>query len=322
MPPASGWFLSTFFFMRFILFCLFCWLLMSPPGVAQQGLKPYPARQTDVLLNTKSNLAGGNTFTGLQTVTGSVTATQTLSAQTVKAPYSVLVGPDAQTNTRLGIDVSEGWGLFRGNVNFFTNAVPNGGRGLALGWNYDGNTAANILYDQTAFGGDGIQFGKLNGSTITNQLILRGNGNVGISVYTPAERLDVSGTTLLDRLRFRTNSGTGNPTTGELTGTGQTLLWKNTTTGRWAWHVRDGATIQAVQPQNWGSVTGSGTGSVTSFTIPHGLGYTPTQYSITPATPAAGNYQYVTADNTNLTVFYTTAPALGTNNLIWKWFAQ
>lgn len=73
-----------------------------------------------------------------------------------------------------------------------------------------------------------------------------------------------------------------------------------------------------------GTATFSGTGSQTTFSIPHGLGQTPTTFYILPksaATATAGR-MYVTADATNINFIYqTAAPALGTDNVILVWEA-
>jgi len=71
-----------------------------------------------------------------------------------------------------------------------------------------------------------------------------------------------------------------------------------------------------------GSSTQSGTGAATSFNIAHGLGAIPTYFSAVANNAATSNIQYITADATNITVFYSVAPANGTNNLTWKWFAR
>lgn len=64
------------------------------------------------------------------------------------------------------------------------------------------------------------------------------------------------------------------------------------------------------------------TSPATSFTVAHGYGAIPLSYQVTAASASATGAYYVTADATNLTITYLTAPASGTNNLIWKWTAQ
>lgn len=71
-----------------------------------------------------------------------------------------------------------------------------------------------------------------------------------------------------------------------------------------------------------GSNTQSGNGIATSFNIPHGLGTTPTYWNAVATSAPAGNISYVTADATNIIVFYSVAPSTGTNNLKWNWIAR
>jgi len=84
--------------------------------------------------------------------------------------------------------------------------------------------------------------------------------------------------------------------------------------------------------ENRGTATFSGNGSNKVFTIPHGLdaaplycipfpAVAPTFVDVQPAsTDAKGDY-YITADATNITVTYGTAPASGTNNVVLRWIA-
>lgn len=65
--------------------------------------------------------------------------------------------------------------------------------------------------------------------------------------------------------------------------------------------------------------TFSGTGAGTSFLIPHGLGGTP-KVLVTPGSADAAGITHVTVDGTNITIHYSVAPSLGTNNgtIYWK----
>lgn len=71
-----------------------------------------------------------------------------------------------------------------------------------------------------------------------------------------------------------------------------------------------------------GTATFSGTGSQTAFTIAHGLYTTPATFGVVAQSAAAAAPFYVTADATNLTVTYTTAPASGTSNVVLNWHAE
>jgi len=74
--------------------------------------------------------------------------------------------------------------------------------------------------------------------------------------------------------------------------------------------------------ENGGTVTFSGNGSTTTFTIAHGLASTPTKVLVTAGSNAAKGDFYVTADATNITVTYGTAPPSGTNNVVLNWYAE
>jgi hypothetical protein len=74
--------------------------------------------------------------------------------------------------------------------------------------------------------------------------------------------------------------------------------------------------------ENGGTATFSGNGSTKTFTIAHGLASTPTKVLVTAGSDAAKGDFYVTADATNITVTYATAPASGTNNVVLNWYAE
>jgi parallel beta-helix repeat protein len=74
--------------------------------------------------------------------------------------------------------------------------------------------------------------------------------------------------------------------------------------------------------ENGGVATFSGDGSTKTFTIAHGLASTPTKVLVTAGSDAAKGDFYVTADATNITVTYATAPPSGTNNVVLNWYAE
>jgi parallel beta-helix repeat protein len=74
--------------------------------------------------------------------------------------------------------------------------------------------------------------------------------------------------------------------------------------------------------ENSGKSTFSGDGSTTTFTIAHGLAKQPTKVLVTAGSDAAKGDFYVTADATNITVTYATAPPSGTNNVVLNWYAE
>jgi hypothetical protein len=74
--------------------------------------------------------------------------------------------------------------------------------------------------------------------------------------------------------------------------------------------------------ENSGTATFSGNGSQTQFTIPHGLAGTPRSYRVEAGSSDAKGDKYVTADDTNLTVTFATAPPSGANNVVLVWQAE
>jgi hypothetical protein len=76
---------------------------------------------------------------------------------------------------------------------------------------------------------------------------------------------------------------------------------------------------------NEGQATLSGNGSQTAFVIPHGVKKHPDRNpiaTVTAASAAARGDFHVTADDTNITVTYATAPANATNNVVLNWTCQ
>jgi hypothetical protein len=74
--------------------------------------------------------------------------------------------------------------------------------------------------------------------------------------------------------------------------------------------------------RNSGKSTFSGDGSTKTFTIAHSLVSTPSKVLVTAGSDAAKGDFYVTADATNITVTYATAPPSGTNNVVLNWYAE
>ncbi|WP_409345438.1 glycosyl hydrolase family 28-related protein [Paenibacillus sp. MBLB4367] len=81
---------------------------------------------------------------------------------------------------------------------------------------------------------------------------------------------------------------------------------------------------QVVGEQNVrrGTSTQSASGSQSQFLIAHGLGSTPSYYNVTPASSLASGIQYIEADQTNIIIYYSAAPSVMSNGLMWKWEAR
>jgi len=74
--------------------------------------------------------------------------------------------------------------------------------------------------------------------------------------------------------------------------------------------------------RNSGTATFSGKETITTFTIPHGLVSTPTVVKLEAKTADAAGDKYWTADATNITVTFLTAPPAGTGNVVLSWEAE
>lgn len=148
---------------------------------------------------------------------------------------------------------------------------------------------------------------------------------VAVSSYSSGQRLDVMGNTLVHP------SGTGGAIIANSSGTDlepdDILIRDNRCAGTDS-IMTGGGTVDAfgvrgsVISDGKGSDTQSGDGSTTAFTIAHGLSAAPSVYSVQPASADAAGDSHVTADSSNLTITYGTAPASGTDNLTWVWAAQ
>jgi len=68
--------------------------------------------------------------------------------------------------------------------------------------------------------------------------------------------------------------------------------------------------------------TFSGDGSTRQFTFSHNFSSKPKSWTIFPTTNDASVPSHATADSTNITVFYDTAPPSGTDNVVLNWMAQ
>ena len=74
--------------------------------------------------------------------------------------------------------------------------------------------------------------------------------------------------------------------------------------------------------KNSGTAPFNGTGSQTVFTIAHGCASTPSHVSLEAKTADASGVKYWSADGTNITVTFITAPPAGTNNVVIGWKAE
>jgi len=74
--------------------------------------------------------------------------------------------------------------------------------------------------------------------------------------------------------------------------------------------------------ENSGVATFSGDGLATSFSWAHGLVGTPSVILVTPKSADAAITHSVSADATNITITFSSAPAAGTDNVVLAWYAE
>lgn len=80
--------------------------------------------------------------------------------------------------------------------------------------------------------------------------------------------------------------------------------------------------VESMSEFNTGSSTMSGTLLQTSYIVPHGLNYTPSQVYVQPKSANAAALSWVTnITSTNFTITFLSVPILGTNNISFNWVA-
>jgi len=168
------------------------------------------------------------------------------------------------------------------NVNIIGNSITENGR-LYTG----ARQGHGILIRDD---GNGCSNIKIYGNTITR------NKRTGIGVYDNSDYIYIIGNTIEDNSSFNIESIVGEHSV-----------------------VKDNV---GYTTENSGVATFSGDGTTTQFSIAHGLVSTPTKVLVTPMTADAASDFYVTADDTNIYINYLTAPASGTDNLKFSWYAE
>jgi len=71
-----------------------------------------------------------------------------------------------------------------------------------------------------------------------------------------------------------------------------------------------------------GTETQSGDGTTERFTIPHGLGSTPSTINVVAKSEDASADMWFNSGSQNIVVRYAAAPPSGSNNLVWQWEVQ
>lgn len=101
--------------------------------------------------------------------------------------------------------------------------------------------------------------------------------------------------------------------------TGNWYRWNGAS---WVPTAAGSATAGSTGDKGGGSAVFSGNGVLTAFNIPHGLGVIPSVFGVAAGSTAANILHFVTADATNLTVTFASAPASAANNVTIRWWAK
>ncbi len=192
------------------------------------------------------------------------------------------------------------------------------------------NLGANLTYDDSA------PLVEIDESSLAgNGLVDDGSNNIELDISVADSGSGVSGSTSLYELNFASGINVTDDTSnnagrvdvsvdqstatnidvddsGNDVATGINNL--DFTTGISA-SDQGGGTAAITSDVRTGSQTYSGDGSTTSFTFAHGLSAAPSSWSVEAATDDASGVSHSTADGTNITVEYDTAPPNGTDNL-------
>jgi len=226
------------------------------------------------------------------------------------AQRCVAVACESQDNQQHGFNLD---GCDRGNFgDMFADA---NGQGVT-GYGFRVNDATDIILTGVAQDRQGVAEQshalRFDGTQDRGYIMLvgRNNVNAGISGTVPTGMVvmfsdNTNGVAL--KLRHVAAATPSGGYSGEIrVGTGK--FW-----------VNDGGTWRSLGIGNGGASTQSGDGTTQAFTIAHGLAATPAVVHVTANSEDAHGDFYATADGTNITVTYHTAPISGTNNLKWSW---
>jgi parallel beta-helix repeat protein len=188
--------------------------------------------------------------------------------------------------------------VIEGNISF-----ENRGHGIFVGWSSRVKVVNNICFnnDRDNLDKDGIRLGECFDAEIIGNILFDDRSpprqNYGVAIHPNTYGM----------VRIMDNKiGTHQFGAIRLAGTGTRIIRRN----------------EGYVTENSGIATFSGTGTQTTFTIPHGLVGTPTSWRVEAGSADARGAKHVTADATKLTVVFATAPPAGTNNVVLVWQAE
>ena len=249
--------------------------------------------QTNTLADTFAPTTGGRVFwdgTGYDTTVETITGI-TLGSGVVYAPVLTLPVSTGGTYDHAVLQVSMGgWG---GSVKKLYTVSVGQRDGFAINVTCQGDNS--VMGTLVAYTNSGITTLYI----LTNSFAEVGVRYLKLNLSTPVTALNWSGTAPAGTLAYSSASTPPNleVTPSDVLAFGSSIVLKT------------GTSVQ------------SGNGSLTSFTITHGLGQNPAYVSIQAGSTAADGslIRFITANTTTITITYKTAPTSGTNNLTWYW---
>lgn len=180
------------------------------------------------------------------------------------------------------------------------------------------------------FTGKGIQNAVLNGiawsavtksgnATLTDtELIVSVSASGANRTMTlPASSGRTGKIYLIQKSDSSTNTVTIDPNSSETINGASTLVLTQQYQTVMIWCDGSNWFTQPSNPERVGKALANGTGAQTVFTIAHGLGSTPSYASVDCSSHAIA--RTFTADGTNITVTFSSAPSSGTNNVVIYW---
>lgn len=289
--------------------------LKSPTGISPKVLVIQNLSGTEI-----SSISGsGGMVIGSVTASGSITALNIVSSSNVVIPNAPVNGTDGTNKTYVDAATANLANAVLQNGNTF-------GQSLVLGTNDN----FPILFEINGIGRIDMTLNGIGLSTNTSiynrssidtfKMTIPNTGGANMSnnidVVNPTLVINNNGpTSTVDIARFQSKGAN----VGGIRNDGRAYGTNGTATND---YVTKQQLDTVANVTKTGTNTQSGNGTATSFSIPHGLGTTPTYWNAVAISAAAGNISYVTANSTNIIVFYSVAPASGTNNLSWNWIAR
>ncbi|MBO9607853.1 MAG: hypothetical protein J7639_17960 [Paenibacillaceae bacterium] len=168
-------------------------------------------------------------------------------------------------------------------------------------------------------GYNGLQFfqkGKVRLSLTTGP-----DGTTGLATFDSAGANPKSHF-IFDQTGIKTNSYLTLNTAYAASGVPNSTYYRDSSDNRLKYKDTSGVVHRLYDEFGSGASAQSGNGSALQYTIAHGWGAVPAVVMVTANSADAAGFAVATADATNITVQYGSAPPAGTNNLKWSWMVK